>query len=306
MSLQHFWPKSLHPAMAALWLRLGLGAVFVIGGWSKLSQLLNPLHMQGIVDTYMGGKGYINVFFAQYLFEGPLGAVLTPWSFLTALSAFELISGIALIAGLLIRPLAIIYGLMLWSFVMALPVVVTPGVAVEVKTYTSPALLVQIRDVALSGLMFVLYNLGSGRYSLDERLFGDRALPNGVSWEHLGLLARLSLALPLLVGGFFVGLNSIQSFATQPLILVVLGLMLVSGLGVRAAGALVMAVMLWFMVSKLDMDKSLIANLNGFKREFAFLACGGVIAVLGGGKKFTLAVPGNLLRSWAAQRAPAQ
>ena len=98
MTIQRYWPASMQPATAALWLRLGLGAVFAIGGWSKLSQLIDPLRMQAIVDNYMGTKGYINAFFAEYLFEGPLGTVLSPWGFLTTLSAFELLSGIALMA----------------------------------------------------------------------------------------------------------------------------------------------------------------------------------------------------------------
>ena len=40
-------------------LRVGLGLVFIIGGISKLSQLLDPNRMAAIVGNYTGGKGYI-------------------------------------------------------------------------------------------------------------------------------------------------------------------------------------------------------------------------------------------------------
>ena len=42
------------------------------------------------------------------------------------------------------------------------------------------------------------------------------------------------------------------------------------------------------MFQKLNMDKSIIKNLNSIKREFALAACGGVLYALGGGKLFTL------------------
>jgi uncharacterized membrane protein YphA (DoxX/SURF4 family) len=278
----------------ALYLRLGLGAVFVIGGYSKLSQLLDQARSQTIVDQYMGPAGYINSFFSDYLFTGPLSGVFSPWGFLTALSSFELFSGLALIAGLLVRPLALIYAFLLWTFVLSLPVVTTPGVEVAVKTYTSPALLVQIRDVALSGMMFVLFNLGSGRFSMDSfiRKQPRRKIP--VDWDALALLTRLSVAIPFLTGGFFAGMSNIQSFAMYPLVLVLIGLLLVSGVGIRAVAIAVMLTILWFMLSKLSADKSLIANLNGFKREFAMLAAALALLIYGGGAKFVWFRPAKL------------
>ena len=274
----------------ALVLRLGLGAVFVIGGLSKLNLLLNPAREDFIVSLYMGPKGYINTFFAEYLFTGPLGDVLTPWRFLTLLSTFELVSGLALLAGLLVRPLAFVYAFLLWTFVIALPVVTTPEVAVDVKTYQAPAMLVQIRDIGLSGMMFVLFNLGCGIRSLDARRPGAVGpVQPGVNWDHLGLLLRLSVAAPLIVGGLFAGMSNILSFATASWLLAGTGILMAAGVRVREMGLVVAGIMLWYMASKISLDQSVLANLNAFKREFAFLAGGLVLAHAGGGRLYTAA-----------------
>ena len=273
----------------ALALRAGLGLVLLVGGWNKLSHLIDPARDAALVALYLGPQGYINDFFAQYLFAGALGEWISPWLFLTALSSIELASGIALIAGLLVRPLALVWGLLLWTFVIAIPVVTAPGVEVAVPTYTSPALLVQARDVALSGMMFALFNLGAGSASLDARLFGSPRV-RATDWNNLGLLLRLSLALPLLVGGAFAGLDHIQSFAATPWLLVSLGVLIAAGAGGvsgRAASLATALVMLWFMATRVSLDATLIANLNAFKREFALLAAAGVLAYAGGGARFS-------------------
>lgn len=276
-----------------LWLRCGLGTVFVIGGLSKLGQLLDPAAQAAILANYWGPGGYVNQFFIDYMFGA---GALSPWWFLTTLSAFELLSGIAFIVGFAIRPLSLFYGFLLWTFVAALPVVTAPGVVLEVKTHTAPAILVQIRDIALSGMMFVLYNLGSGAGSVDKRLFGLPALRAGVNWDHLGLLLRLSIALPLLVGGMFAGKAYITSFAVPAWLLLSVALLLIVGNGARLAGYAVSAIMLWFMVHKFNVDKSLIANLNGFKREFAFVAGGMMLGLYGGGSLYTMQGALNCLR----------
>lgn len=248
-------------------LRVGLGLVFIIGGYNKLSQLLDPDRTAAILSSYTGGKGYINEFFLDFLFTG---SVITPWGFLTTLSGFELLSGLALVAGLMVRPFALIYAFLLWTFVFSLPVVTTPGVETTVSTYTSPAMFVQIRDIALSGFMFVLLALGSGRLSTDSKILKNGLNSDNADWQKLGLLLRLSLAAPLIIGGLFGGYPQIATFATYQPLLFILGVLLVLGLRTRETAAAVAAVMLWFMFTKFSADKTLIANLNGFKREFAF------------------------------------
>lgn len=275
--------RHIHASMALI-LRLGLGLVFIIGGTSKLSQLLDPAQQEQILASYWGTSGYVNQFFIDFMFDG----TLSPWWFLTTLSTFELLSGLALVAGLAVRPLSLIYGFLLWTFVIALPVLTVPGVESDVSTYRAPALFVQIRDVALSGMMFVLYVLGSGSFSLDRGQFNQNAVRPQADWNALGLLLRLSLAAPLIIGGFFYAMPNISSFATPFWVLLPLGVLLVAGVGLRFVGSATSLVMLWAMSQKLSLDASLIANLNGFKREFAFLAGGMVLAVWGGGASHTV------------------
>ncbi len=271
--------------MTPLILRVGLGLVFVIGGINKLSQLLNPALQEKILASYWGTSGYVNQFFVDFLFAS---GQLSPWWFLTSLSTFEFISGIALIVGLAVRPLSLLYGFLLWTFVVALPTVTVPGIEVTVKTYLAPAIFVQIRDIALSGMMFVLYNLGSGAYSLDEKLFRLPAINTNINWDILGLLLRLSLAIPLGIGAIFFSMPNIQTFASTPWILLLTAILIVGGAGLRYISIILILIMLWYMVHKLNIDKSLIGNLNGFKREFAFIAGGVVLFIFGGGHSHTI------------------
>jgi uncharacterized membrane protein YphA (DoxX/SURF4 family) len=292
MSSHHLSPRLDQIATA---LRVGFGLVFIIGGWNKLAQLLDPARVDGILATYMDPHGYINAFFAEYLFTGRFGDWLTPWSFLTTLSAFELVSGLCILVGLLVRPLALLWGFLLWTFVMALPVVTAPGVVVNAETFTAPAMLVQIRDIGLSGFAFVIFNLGPGSVSFDRRLFGSWMVDSSANWDALGLLLRLSVAFPLIVGGAFAGLAGIQSFGSQALVLVPLGLALLLGIGVRVVAGAALAVLVWYVFGKLSLDATLIANLNAIKRELAFIAASLVIVLAGAGQKYALG-------QWIAER----
>lgn len=271
----------------AMIIRLGIASVFIIGGWNKLSKLIDSDRQQALVDSYMGPSGYVNTFFTDYLFTA--GSWFNPWFFLTSLSAFELLSGIMLLVGFMVRPLALFYAFLLWTFVFSLPVVTTPGIEITQKTYLAPALFVQIRDVALSGIMFMLYNLGSGKFSLDQKLFGNGAVKSYVNWENLGLLLRLSLASFLLVAGFFHGMANIKTFDMPAILLIISGLaMIVEARAARVAGGILALMMVIYMFNKLNFDKSLIGNLNAIKREFAFVAAGAVLAVFGGGALYTV------------------
>lgn len=285
------WYSSLarlsEPALAALLLRVGIGLVFVIGGAWKLSRLLHPEHQADILVKYWSPSGYVNAFSDAYLFHNELLAgLLTPWIFLTTLSAIELVSGLMLVAGLLVRPLALLWALVVWTFIIALPVVTAPGIPVTVVTHESPALLVQIRDVGLSGMAFVLFAIGAGAHSLDHRLMGATATRARVNWDSLGLLLRLAVAAPFIVGGLFAGYDSIPTFKSPWWLLLPIGLLLAGGVGVRVAAGGVVLVMFWVVLSALGPDRSVLDFFNAFKREIAYLAAGILLLAAGGGQLF--------------------
>ena len=271
----------------ALTLRIGLGLVFLAGGWWKLSRALDPDRAGALVTRYMADNGYINAFFDQYLFTDP-GALLSPLAFLILLSGFELISGIALLAGAFVRALSFVYAFLLWTFVIALPVVTAPGAEIETASYFSPALLVQIRDIGLSGMFFVLFKLGSGPYSVDQQFLNRGAPPADVDWNVYGLLLRLSVAAVFIVGGLFAGYDHIKSFVDSPVLLVLIGLILASGHGMKIGAAAASAVVTWYCIGKLSGDMSVWGNYNAIKREFAFLAAAGLLFVYQGGRAFRL------------------
>jgi len=277
---QNYTPQQL--ANMALVLRIGLGIVFIIGGLSKLSQLLDESASDAMVSSYMGSSGYINQLFQDFFFSN---AFITPWGFLSALSGFEFVTGIALVVGFMVRPIALLYAFLLWTFVIALPVETVPGASVELKTYTSPAIFVQIRDIALSGLMFVLFNLGAGYKAIDSRFIPQ---PKNIDWNSLGLVLRLSVGIVFLVAGFFGQYEKIATFATFQPVLAVIGLALIfaNPTLVKIVGGFVGAVMVWYIFTKLNFDKSIIANLNGVKREFALIAASYLLVSLGGGSRF--------------------
>ncbi len=278
----------------ALALRLGLGSVFVIGGWWKLSRVLDPARADALVSRYMASDGYINLFFQQYLFDSALGAVLSPWNFLLLLSAFELVTGLALLAGLWVRGLSFVYAFLLWTFVMALPVVTAPGAGMPTSGYFSPALLVQVRDIGLSGMFFVLFNLGSGAYALDRIWLGRGYPVLAPNWNALGLLLRLSVALLFLVGGFFAGYDRIKTLVPSPLLLGTIGIVLAAGVWVRPASLLAVVVIGIYVVGKISPDMAIWDALNAVKREIAFIAASLVLMCYGGGNIFR---PVGLLRA---------
>lgn len=271
----------------ALTLRIGLGLVFVAGGWWKLSRAIDPAQADALVAKYMADNGYINAFFDQYLFAGG-DALASPLVFLTLLSAFELVSGIALLAGLFVRTLSFIYAFLLWTFVIALPVVTAPGAEIDGATHFSPALLVQIRDVGLSGMFFVLLNLGSGAFSLDQMVLKRGAAPSDVDWNAYGLLLRLSVAAVFIVGGIFAGYSYIKTFVDLPVLMAAIGLVLASGHGMRLAAGAAFLCIGWYCFSKIGLDATFWNNFNGIKRELAFLAACAVLFIYQGGKAFRL------------------
>ena len=211
--MKQFLTPFLTLNQAVLLLRVGVGLTLFAGGLSKLSSLLSPAAQAGLVTKYLSPNGYINQFFYDYLFaDGIMSGLMSPWFFLTSLSALEFLAGVLLIIGLAVRPVSLLFALLFWSFVIALPVVNAPGAPIVETTHTAPAILVMIRDIALSGVFFALHLLGAGSWSVDRRLFGEVATEHRINWDAAGLLLRISLGAVFVVGGAFYGLQNIKAF----------------------------------------------------------------------------------------------
>ena len=82
------------------------------------------------------------------------------------------------------------------------------------------------------------------------------------AWDNLGLLLQLSLGFMLLIGAFYSSFDDIMTFVTQSWILLIAGLLLFSGIKVQESAFVTMAIMLWYVMTKLTLDKSFIDNLN--------------------------------------------
>jgi hypothetical protein len=63
---------------------------------------------------------------------------------------------------------------------------------------------------------------------------------------------------------------------------------LLLNVGVRPAGAMTVLIMSWFIIGNFDLERSLVANMNAAKREYAFVAAGIVLAFCGGGCLFSI------------------
>ena len=192
------------------------------------------------------------------------------------------------------RAISLTFAFMLWTFVLALPVVTAPGFEADAASYFSPALLVQIRDIGLSGMCLVLFNLGSGAWSVDQRLLGRGAPPGEVNWNAFGLVLRLSVAVVFIVGGLFAGYDHIKTFVAAPVLLVAVGVVIASGHFTRVAAATAFAIVGWYCFGQLEAGLSAWDYVNSVKREIAYLVAIGVLFLFGGGKAFR---PSGLIRA---------
>lgn len=88
---------------------------------------------------------------------------------------------------------------------------------------------------------------------VDAKIWGS-GVTRHESWDRIARLLRLSVAFPLIVGASFAGFDLIQTFCVPWWVL-----------------GLIELLMLWFMLVTFDVNRSLIANMNAFTREFAFI-----------------------------------
>lgn len=232
-------------------LRIALGTVFIIGG-IKLAFLGDTA---ALAASYLDpAKGWIAPVFADKITQ-LLG--LNVGVFLRTQGWLEMLLGVLFILGIGTRPVALLMGLMFWSFAVANPV------AGEIRLS---------RDITLAALCMVIALAGAGAWSLDRRLWNKPyTLP---SYRH-GVLCtiRLSLAYTLLASAVFAdGVFANPLNTTLPILLVLLlGLVLLIGVYSPWVMALI-GLWMVFILGEQILAKGIYFGLDAAKRELGFLA----------------------------------
>lgn len=248
--------KVLNPDSLMTLLRSVLGLIFVIGGLKLVAPtLFGILDHQALAKSFTDpAKGWISPFFVQQITD-VLGIPIS--TFLYIQGWIEMLTGVAMISGFATPIVAVMMGLMFWSFTVASPVLGQIRLS---------------RDLALMGLCFATALAGSGRWSVDwawrglSSMFCERR-------DLVLLVIRLSLAFPLVTSALFTGgvldnhLNT-----TLPVALVLpMGILLAAGLGPRWVMLLVGLWMLYVLPANLA-AKGVYLGLDSIKRETGLLA----------------------------------
>jgi uncharacterized membrane protein YphA (DoxX/SURF4 family) len=234
--------------------------IFVVGG-IKLAFLGDTT---ALVASYTDpAKGWIAPVFQEQITQR-LG--LSVGVFLRSQGLLEIALGVLLILGLGTSLVALLIGLMFWSFTVANPV------AGEIRLS---------RDLALMGCCFAVALSGTGAWSLDKRLWHRTStfLPRR---DGVLLLLRLSLAYPLVAAAVF----SSGPFAnplntTVPVVVVLLiGVLLAAGVYPRWVAGL-LGLWMVYVVAASMLTQGAYFGLDAAKRELGLLVASLVYALLG-------------------------
>jgi uncharacterized membrane protein YphA (DoxX/SURF4 family) len=228
-----------------------LGVIFIFGG----IKIAFPADPAALAASYINPtNGWISPFFAT-LIQETLGFSVS--TFLKIQGLMEIGLGVMMVMGLFTPVVAIVMGLMFWSFTIANPVL---G---EIRLS---------RDIALMGLCFVVAFAGASAWSMDAQI-------RGLNFKFLErkdallLFIRLSVAFPLLASAVFSGgvlNNPLNTTLPNPLVFL-LGVLLAAGVFPRWILAFVFLWLLYPLAGSL-MSKGIFWGLEGVKREVGFLA----------------------------------
>jgi len=241
-------------------LRVAVGAIFLIGGY----KLAFPPDPQALAASYVDpSTGWISPVFAEAI-TGQLGLEIS--TFLRIQGVIEIALGLLMIAGVFTPVVAVLVGLMFWSFAVANPV------AGQIRLS---------RDVALMGFCFAIAVGGAGAASIDERMRGlGGKLAERRDW--VLLIVRLSTAYALLASALFssgVFANHLNS--TLPVgIVLLLGIALAAGLFPRWMMGMVFLWLLYVVATNLIGNVGL-PGVDSVKREIGLLAASLVYSLAG-------------------------
>ncbi len=241
-------------------LRVALGIIFIIGG-IKLAFLGET---SALVASYTNpDKGWLSPVFADKITQ-ILG--IGVGSFLRTQGLIEIALGLLMALGIGTRVVAVIMGLMFWTFAVANPIV---G---EIRLS---------RDLALMGCCFAVALAGVGAWSLDGRLW-PRRLSFASSQDGTLVLIRLSLAFTLLTSAVFAsGPFANHLNTTLPIVMVlVMGALLAVGLRPHWIMGFVALWMLYVVATSIG-AKGFYFGLDSAKRELGFWVAAVVYALMG-------------------------
>jgi uncharacterized membrane protein YphA (DoxX/SURF4 family) len=241
-------------------LRVAVGTIFLIGGY----KLAFPPDPQALAASYVDpATGWISPVFAEAI-TGQLGLQIS--TFLRIQGVIEIALGLLMIAGLFTPVVAVLMGLMFWSFTVANPV------AGQIRLS---------RDIALMGFCFAIVVGGAGAASVDERMRGVRG-KLAERRDSVLVIVRLSTAYALIASALFssgVFANHLNS--TLPVeIVLLLGVAFAAGLFPRWTMGIVFLWLLYVVVINLG-GKGVFPGLDSIKREIGFLAASLVYLLAG-------------------------
>ncbi len=241
-------------------LRVTLGVIFVIGG-IKLAFLGET---EALVASYTNpAKGWISPVMADKITQ-TLG--IDVGFFLRSQGLVEILLGLLMALGLGTRSVAVIMGLMFWSFAVANPVL---G---EIRLS---------RDLTLMALCFAVALVGASRWSMDHQLW-QRPFTLPQHHDRVLLLIRLGVAYALLASAIFASepfVNHLNN--TLPIIVVLLmGILLVAGVLPHWVMGLLGVWMLYVVIMSMG-AKGVYFGLDSAKRELGLLAAAVVYGLIG-------------------------
>jgi len=254
-----FWQR-WNPDYLITILRVALGFIFVIGG----IKIAFPPDPEALAASYIDpSKGWISPFFGENI-TGNLGISIS--SFLKIQGLIEIFLGIVLILGIFTSIVAIVMGLMFWSFTVANPIV---G---EVRLS---------RDIALMGLCFALALIGDGALSIDRRFLGIQSKFFERRDPFL-LIIRMSLAYTLIDSALFSGgvFDNHLNTSLPVVVVLLMGFLIAVGIFPRRVMVLIFVWMLYLILMNLIV-KGIFPGLDSVKREIGFLAASFVYFMLG-------------------------
>lgn len=265
-------------------LRLGLGLTLIGAGWAALQAArAGPLTPEALWHHF-GMSGEIADSLTTLFFEW-LG-LLTPEAFLAFAGGLGLVGGLAVLAGLLTRPVAGLFGLAyavpwLAGLFDALPWI-WQG---DDYSFLAPSFLA-LREPGIALLFLVLFNLGSGTNSLDNRFRLAWTIPQGTRWDTIAVQLRLALSLML----FSVGLAPVlfgEVLSPVPWYGVLFtGVLVFFGLIPRVSGLAVLVILLWGIGAALHGVSTFSGLVAALSPDAAFLGAAAVFTLAGSGERW--------------------